>query len=126
MLAIAARSLGGRALQADLRAIPLASHQLDGIWCIASLLHVPEQDTDRVLLEFRRTLRHSGSLALVTALGESSRFEPVPYAPDEERWFVYRHADRLIKQLVAAGFHTRIEEQIQGDRLWYGVLAEAV
>ena len=125
MLSIAARGLVGRLAQADLRALPVDCGRLDGIWCVAALLHVPEQDTDQVLREFRRTLRHSGSLALVTALGESSRFEAVPYAPDEQRWFVYRHPDRLREQLRVAGFRIRMEDQAPGNRVWLTVLAQA-
>jgi SAM-dependent methyltransferase len=47
MLAIAARRLDGRVTQADLRRLPLVSGRLDGIWCVAALLHVPEDDTDQ-------------------------------------------------------------------------------
>ena len=89
MLAVAARSLPSRVVQGDMRSLPIGSHRLDGIWSVASLLHVPECDTFKVLSEFRRTLRSSGLLALVTALGEGESFEEVPYAPNEERWFAY-------------------------------------
>ncbi len=126
MLAVAAERLSGRLAQADLRALPIASGRLDGIWCAAALLHIPEQDTDRVLSEFARTLRPSGVLALVTATGESSRFEEVPYAPDERRWFVYRSADRLREQLRLAGLAVRSESQVLGNRAWLTVLAERV
>ena len=95
MLAIAAGSLGGSVAQADLRALPIGSGSLDGIWCCAALLHVPEGDTPRVLQGLRRALKPDGSLALVTALGDGHRLELVPYAPGERRWFAYRRADRL-------------------------------
>lgn len=125
MLSAADNGLVGRLAQADLRALPVGSGRLDGIWCVAALLHIPEQDTVRVLHEFRRALRHAGSLALVTALGESSRFEVVPYAPDERRWFVYRRQDRLRVQLEATGFKIRMEDQVPGNRNWLTVLAQA-
>lgn len=69
MLRLASTGLAGRVVQGDLRAVPLASASLDGIWNVASLLHVPEQGTGSVLREFRRLLRTEGVLALVTALG---------------------------------------------------------
>ena len=126
MLSIACENLSGRVLQADLRALPIASGHVDGIWNIASLLHVPSRDTQRVLGEFRRVMKPTGSLALVTAVGESSRHEAVPYAADELRWFVYRDPASLRAQLREAGFSIQLEEEIQGGRHWWTVLARSI
>ena len=51
MLAIAAGPLAGHVTRGDLRGLPLASASLDGIWCCASLLHVPQDQTPTVLAE---------------------------------------------------------------------------
>ncbi len=126
MLRIAAETLRGRVAPADLRALPATDGALDGIWCTAALLHVPESDARAVLREFRRTLRAAGVLALVTAIGESSRFEDVPYAPGERRWFVYRSPDRLRSQRVAAGLEIVSDARIPSARDWWTVLACAV
>jgi ubiquinone/menaquinone biosynthesis C-methylase UbiE len=126
MLAVATNRLRGRLAQADLRSLPIASSGLDAIWCVASLLHVPEPDTATVLGEFRRILRSAGQLALVTALGDSAEFEPVPYAPDEQRWYVFRDRDRLLDQLETAGFRVEADDRIAGNRDWLTVLAEAI
>jgi SAM-dependent methyltransferase len=125
MLGLAATGLGGRVAQGDLRALPLGPGSLDGIWTIASLLHVPEVDTAAVLRGFRRVLRPDGVLSLVTALGEDARLEPVAYAPDETRWFVYRRAVRLRAQLAVAGFEIELEEEGEGNRRWWSALARA-
>jgi ubiquinone/menaquinone biosynthesis C-methylase UbiE len=117
--------MDGRLVQADLRALPIRARTLDGIWCCAALLHVPEDDTVTVLREFRRTLTSGGSLALVTALGDGARFEPVPYAPGEQRWFAYRTADTLADQLRSAGFTIRSRIRVTGNRDWGLVLAAA-
>jgi ubiquinone/menaquinone biosynthesis C-methylase UbiE len=126
MLSTATGRILGRLVQADLRAIPIDDGRLDGIWCVAALLHVPERDTDQVVGEFRRTMRRFGNLALVTALGDSSRTEAVPYAPNERRWFVYRRRDQLSEQVRRAGFRIEKEGQIEGNRTWLTVLAKAV
>jgi ubiquinone/menaquinone biosynthesis C-methylase UbiE len=115
-----------RLVHADIRHLPFADDKLDGIWCVAALLHVPEQDTNNVLREFRRTLKRSGHLALITALGDSSRFEPVPYAPEELRWLVYRSPDRLRDQVRRAGFRLITEGRVPGNRDWWTALALAV
>jgi SAM-dependent methyltransferase len=125
MLSIAVGSLGGSVAQADLRALPIRSGSLDGIWCCAALLHVPEIDTSRVLQGFRRALGPDGSLALVTALGEGHGLEPVPYAPGERRWFAYRDSDRLGRQLRDAGFRVRMDDVVTTHRVWFTVFAQA-
>lgn len=123
MLGVASENLKGRVVQADLRALPIASEHIDGIWSVAALLHVPDRDTLTVLSEFRRVMKASGSLVLVTALGDSSRHEAVPYVSDESRWFVYRNPVSLKAQLRDAGFVIQIEEEVQDGRHWWIVLA---
>ena len=126
MLDVAGEHLGGRLVQADLRALPVASHRLDGIWSVASLLHVPEHDTTTVLAEFTRVLAPSGSLALVTALGDASRHEAVPYAAEESRWFVYRDPVTLKGQMEDVGLVIQHAEEIDASRRWWTVLASSV
>ena len=85
MLGVASENLNGHVVQADLRELPIASEQIHGIWNVASLLHVPDQDTLTVLIEFRRVMKPSGPLVLVTALGDYSRHEAVPYVSESPR-----------------------------------------
>lgn len=125
MLAIAARSLPGRVVQADLRCLPFAGASLDGIWCCAALLHVPHDDTAAALSEMRRVLRRPGYLALITAMGAGARLEPVPYAPGEQRWFFYRQAAGLRGQLLAAGLRVAWLAEETTHRHWLKVLASA-
>jgi SAM-dependent methyltransferase len=125
MLAMAAAALPGRLVQADLRSIPLADGSLDGIWCCAALLHVPEDETMAVLDEIRRVLRPGGRLALVTAIGDGARLEPVPYAPGAQRWFFYRRPGRLRKQLAAARLRILAVAEEPASRHWLKVLAVA-
>jgi SAM-dependent methyltransferase len=125
MLAIAAGALTGRVAQADLRSLPFSSGSLDGIWCCAALLHVPQDQTVMVLGEMRRVLRRGGHLALVTAVGHGARLETVPYAPDRRRWFFYRDPARLREQLPAAGLQILDLTRETGSRDWFRVLARA-
>ena len=125
MLAVAARSLPGRVVQADLRCLPFAGASLDGIWCCAALLHVPHGDTAAALGETRRVLRRPGYLALITAIGEGVRLEQVPYAPGGQRWFFYRQAAELRGQLHAAGLRVLSMTEEPTTRHWLKVLASA-
>jgi SAM-dependent methyltransferase len=126
MLAIAARALPRHVVQADLRCLPVASGTLDGIWCCAALLHVPHDETMAALGEMRRVLRHDGHLALVTALGQGARLEPVPYARGTQRWFFYREAAELNEQLRAARLQVLDMTEEPAARDWLKVLACAV
>ena len=126
MLANAVRKLPGRVAQADLRRLPVASQRLDGIWCCASLLHVPHDQTMTALREMRRILRPDGCLALVTAAGQEARLEPVPYAPDTQRWFFYREPVQLEAQLRDARLRVMTLTEEISSRHWLKILACAV
>jgi SAM-dependent methyltransferase len=125
MLAIAAGPLAGQVARGDLRGLPLASASLDGIWCCASLLHVPQDQTPMVLAELRRVLRPGGHLALMTALGQGTALEPVPFAPDVRRWYFYRQAGELTAQLAAAGLDVLSESAESNTRHWLKLLVSA-
>jgi SAM-dependent methyltransferase len=125
MLAIAARQLPGRLARADLRSLPVATAALDGIWCSACLLHVPDGQTPAVLAELARVLRPGGHLALATALGDGARLEPVPYAPPIRRWYFYRDPGRLRAQLAAVGLRVLTATEETSNRRWLKLLAVA-
>lgn len=125
MLAYASRVLPGRVVQADLRRLPLASGSTDGIWCCASLLHVPYDQTPAALGEMRRILRPGGWLALITAAGQGARLEPVPYAPRTQRWFFYREPGQLSEQLRDAGLQVTVMTEEPASRHWLKFLAYA-
>jgi SAM-dependent methyltransferase len=123
MLAYAATALSGRVAQADLRRLPVASQSIDGIWCCAALLHVAHDQTMAALREMRRILRPDGCLALVTAAGQGARLEPVPYAPDTQRWFFYREAVQLEEELRGAGLRVMTLTEEVSSRHWLKILA---
>jgi ubiquinone/menaquinone biosynthesis C-methylase UbiE len=123
MLGYAARALSGLVVRADLRRLPVASQSIDGIWCCASLLHVPQDQTMTALREMRRILRPDGCLALVTAAGQGARLEPVPYAPDTRRWFFYREPVELEEQLRDAGLPVMTLTEEISSRHWLKILA---
>ena len=123
MLARAARALPGRVAQADLRSLPMATGILDGIWCSAALLHVPQDDTMTVLGEMRRVLRQHGHVAMITALGRGTRLELVPYAPPTKRWFFYRDPAELDDQLRRAEFQVLARIEDSASRHWVKILA---
>jgi ubiquinone/menaquinone biosynthesis C-methylase UbiE len=125
MLTIARQSLPRRVAQADLRYLPLADSSLNGAWCCAALLHVPHAEAAAVLAEIRRVLLDGGVLALTTAAGDGTRLEPVPFAPDQQRWFFYWQPDQLRNRVLAAGFRVLAMTQQSTHRDWVKILAVA-
>jgi SAM-dependent methyltransferase len=114
---------GGPVVQADMRAIPLRSASLDGIWSQAALLHVDRADVPGVLAEFARVVRPGGSVFLNAAEGEGERWEQVPYRPDQRRWFVYHQRADLEALVSRAGFAITTVTTESAKREWINVHA---
>jgi hypothetical protein len=71
----------------------------------------------------RRVLRQDGHVALITALGQGTRLEPVPYAPHTKRWFFYRDPAELDDQLRRAEFQVLARTEEPTSRHWVKILA---
>ncbi|MFC7214793.1 class I SAM-dependent methyltransferase [Saliphagus sp. GCM10025334] len=101
-------------LRGDMRALPVATGAVEGLWACASFLHVPRADAPATLREFRRVLDADGVLYLsvkrpdLAARDESDRhFEP--YQP------------RAVRDLLeAAGFERVTVTELDG---WVSALA---
>ncbi|HTJ69315.1 MAG TPA: class I SAM-dependent methyltransferase [Actinospica sp.] len=107
---LTARAVPGQ-VRADLRVLPLRDGALDGLWCIAVLLHLPREAVPAALAEFHRVLRPGGRAVISIAEGDGEGWEPYPHQPDEdsgggpiERYFVYHSRDAFTGLLAAAGF----------------------
>jgi len=79
-----------RAVQADLRALPVRDCVFDGVWCHAALPPAPGPDVSRVLGEFARVARPAGALHLGVPEGDppGHRLEPLRALLAEAGWRV--------------------------------------
>ena len=102
MLEQARGRVRGPLVEADLRELPLADASFDGVWCNASLLHLPKRDAPRALRELRRVLRDRGRLALTVKLGRGERWHEHDRWPS--RYFAFYEPDELTDMLAVAGF----------------------
>jgi len=103
---LTARDVPGQ-VRADLRELPLRDGVLDGLWCIAVLLHLPRETVPGALAEFRRVLRPGGHAVISVAEGDGEGWERYPFldgVPD--RYFVYHPREAFAESLAAAGFET--------------------
>lgn len=103
MLTQARRHGVGRLLRLDMRALPFPDGAFGGIWCSASMLHLPKPDAPRALAEMRRVLVPGGPLLLAIQEGDAEGWEPAPYGP-VERFFARYRSDEAEALLVEAGF----------------------
>ncbi|MBI5034252.1 MAG: class I SAM-dependent methyltransferase [Chloroflexi bacterium] len=113
-------------VQMDMRTISFSDRCFQGVWCCASLLHLPKQFVSGTLTEIHRVLVHQGIFFLAIQVGASEGYEPNPYAsPPLERFFA-RYSQPEIESLLHANSFQVIEPVIAGiNKRWIQVHAKA-
>ncbi len=100
MLAEARRRAGGPLLRADMRRLPLGNASFDGIWCCATLLHLPRAEAGVALGEIRRVLRPGGAVYLSVQEGNGEAWKP---SAEGKRFFCLYRMEELVALVEAAG-----------------------
>jgi ubiquinone/menaquinone biosynthesis C-methylase UbiE len=126
MLEIARTKVRGSLVQADMRKLPFEAKSVDGIWCNASLLHLPKTDSPTALLEFKRVLKPAGILFLAVQEGSGEHLETRAVYGENQRFFARYTTPEMTGLLEVAGFevlegHTHATH----DRIWIRFLARA-
>ena len=101
-------------VRGDMRQLPLSDSSVDGLWSSASFLHVPRDDAEPAMREFRRVLRSDG-VAFVSV----KRFDPDEYDPGGRHFEYYRLVE--FRELIDAGGFEPIDVRTQGK--WLAALA---
>jgi SAM-dependent methyltransferase len=115
---LTARDVPGQ-VRADLRRLPLPDGVLDGLWCIAVLLHIPRELVPGALAEFRRVLRPGGHAIIVVAEGGGEGWERYPFQEGgPHRYFVYHARNAFTALLAAAGFEILWIDRASTHRDW--------
>jgi SAM-dependent methyltransferase len=125
MLATGRVQVGGPTGQADMRRLPLARRSCDGLWVMASLLHLPRAQVPATLREFHRVLRPGGVLLLSVKGGAGEGWRQTLDRPGIDRFYTFWPADELNQVLETAGF--QLVEQWENrvnDVRWLGRLAQ--
>ena len=115
---LTARDVPGQVC-ADLRRLPLPDGTLDGLWCIAVLLHIPRELVPAALAEFHRVLRPGGLATISIAEGDDAGWERYPFqqgVPD--RYFVYHSRAAFTALITAAGFEILSTCAARTHRSW--------
>jgi SAM-dependent methyltransferase len=113
--------------QADLRGLDFPDGYFDGIWCCASLLHLPRADVPAVLASFNRLLGH-GFLRLSVKAGQGEEVVDGAYGPDTPREITYFSRCELELLLERSGFDvhrvTEDEPTPMSPHPWLAVVAQ--
>ncbi len=124
MLAQARQLVRGPLVQADMLALPFQPERFNGVWCMASLLHLPKSEAPSALTEIKRILKPSGTLALGLHEGEGETWEVNPYHGSAERFFSRYQLDEVEELLVSNGFRVLLKgANTAGPRNWLRFLA---
>ncbi|WP_255149014.1 class I SAM-dependent methyltransferase [Halorarius halobius] len=112
---------GARFAQGDLRALPLATDSVDGVWAAASLLHVPREDVDAALSELHRVTRPGGALFASLKPGDGDELTH-GYGTDEGRYFVFHDPETFADRVRDAGFAV---DRLDVEADWFRLSATA-
>ena len=125
MLALAQSMARGPLLQMDMRSLALRAGIFAGVWCCASLLHLPKRQAPLALAEMRRVLVPHGLLFLSVQEGTGEGWEEGPY-PAVKRFFARYSHEEMATLLAQSGFRV-IESSANAGRWqrWLQFLAVA-
>ena len=89
MLAEAKKQVKGALIHADFTTYSFSASSMDGIWCNASLLHIPRRMLSAVLREFRLWARPDALLFASMKRGSGEVWREVEYMPRTFRFFAH-------------------------------------
>jgi SAM-dependent methyltransferase len=104
-----------------MRTLPVASDAVDGVWALASLLHVPREDVDDVLAEFARVCRPDATLFVAVKYGTGD-YRGDTYDGDARRFTLYE-PDAFESRVADAGFDVDRVSVAEGGDGWVQVYA---
>lgn len=127
MLSHARQLVRGPLVQADMLRLPFPPGQFSGVWCMASLLHLPKAEAPSALAEIKRILIPGGALSIGLHEGEGETWEVNPYHGTAERFFSRYQPAEVEEMLAHAGFQVLLKEaNTAGPRNWLRFLAVSI
>jgi ubiquinone/menaquinone biosynthesis C-methylase UbiE len=99
MLAYAKENVHGELISMNMRNLGFCDAYFDGVWCCASLLHLPKVEAVYALQEIRRILKVGGMLILSIQEGNDEGWEDGSIA-GAKRFFA-RYQENEMKDLLA-------------------------
>jgi ubiquinone/menaquinone biosynthesis C-methylase UbiE len=76
-------------IKMDMRNINFPVNSFDGIWLMASILHIPKLEVKDTIIKFREVLKTNGIIYLSVKLGEGERFVKKDRYKGLEKFFAF-------------------------------------
>jgi SAM-dependent methyltransferase len=127
MLREAAALVDAPLVQLDMQHPAWRGSSFDGIWCNATLMHLPRAALPRLLATIRRLLIPGGWLFVSIQVGGGGVWEAVSYGLPVRRFFMRYTSATFADMLSAAGFTCEVlrEHDAVPHRQWAHFLARA-
>jgi SAM-dependent methyltransferase len=139
MLSVGTQSAGFQfpAVQGDFRQLPFASQSFQGVWAVASIIHIPRSNAESVLKEFKRILKPSGHiyLSVIKGSGEEAESGEDDVVQRGWRYFVFYELEEMKSLLQKAGLKSLVSWDRPGKspttkkefkkRDWIHIIAKA-
>lgn len=110
--------------EGDMRRLPYADGQFDGVFAKASLLHIPKSDILEVLSEISRVLKPKGVFHAAVKQGEGEKEETEDdYGYAYTRFFSYWSPDEFHRLLTESGFTITKADILKRSFTWIRVIA---
>ena len=97
-----------------MRKLEFEDNSFDGIWSCASLIHIPKQEVESVLLNFKRVLKPESILFIGVKEGSGESVNEGMY--DAPRLFVYYEKGEIDRMLEKNGFEI-VKSVVERDRM---------
>jgi ubiquinone/menaquinone biosynthesis C-methylase UbiE len=124
MLNYARSQVSGGLVMMSMQQIGFADDHFDGIWCCASLLHLPKSQVPDILQEIGRVLKGGGLMVLSVQAGQFEGWDE-GYVDGVKRFFARYRREEMADLLAGAGFEVReIEVNEAGKRTWLAYLCQ--
>lgn len=125
-----ARQLAPKAevLRMDMRKLKFPARSFDGIWAMASFLHVPKKEGRKTLLGFRRVIKANGLLFISVKLGRGEeaiskkRYGGGVRKLGGIKFFAYYSKPELLRLLRSCGF--KVFKTTQGSNRYNDTFIE--
>lgn len=108
----------------DMRHLTFPDGTFQGVWCLASLLHLPKAEAPIALREMWRVLARGGALLLSVQEGEGEGWEDNRYFGNVHRFFARYSQGELERMLSEVGFAVLDRGRNESPlRMWLQFLA---
>ncbi len=104
MIELAREKMAGTFEVMDMMSLRFDNSSFDGIWCCASLFHLPKKDAPVAVGEFARTLKEGGVLYVSVKEGEGERMLSHAKVDNKPRFYAFYRMAELEDMLREHGF----------------------